>query len=361
MVDAAEVASTPTGFPSLPTGSFKVDVSESSQASSMCLTGEQRKAWSCQLEPDLFQLDVNWDYGPDGRRRASMNLMPFANISGAPQYGAQPPRLYDQQLKLAQDLNSPDLGLAFQFQLLYDKVVILEQKYLSPGSGPQKRDNSIASRYPWPTWPMWTRKSVTPTDQPWFCYFNSTLLEGFIYVQNDTVEAAAAAASSSARMAGDSNPSPTSIGGNGSNNANQQQGGQSSGSSQALATSATPSAAVSRRSPYSAPGSNAVQARDSGPSSSPWTPVTPYSKRIKLVERRLASQQDVNQPYCQQMTTCPDGVLRPALDGQQNPIIVNLSEMDPADGSAGSGGGSRRSLERRALPAQGCFCQWQWS
>jgi hypothetical protein len=95
-------------------------------------------------------------------------------------YGSQPPLLPSAQvLSLVTDSQDPTRGPAWFFEFPYDKLVILvEDAFTVPGI---KRDlddldsNDGAS----------SRKSVAePGDKPWFCYWNGTLLEAFIYVSN---------------------------------------------------------------------------------------------------------------------------------------------------------------------------------
>lgn len=95
-------------------------------------------------------------------------------------YGTQPPVLTQQQvLNLVTDSQEPSRGPAWFFELPYNKLVILPEGALTAPSS--KRD--LEERDGHPASDFMDRKNVAePGDKPWFCYWNGTLLEAFIYV-----------------------------------------------------------------------------------------------------------------------------------------------------------------------------------
>lgn len=95
-------------------------------------------------------------------------------------YGTQPPVLTQQQvLNLVSDSQNLARGPAWFFEIPYNKLVIIPEALLSEPSS--KRDLEVRKDYP--AHDFTSRKNVAqPGDKPWFCYWNGTLLETFIYV-----------------------------------------------------------------------------------------------------------------------------------------------------------------------------------
>jgi hypothetical protein len=98
-------------------------------------------------------------------------------------YGAQPPLSPGPEcLSLVIDSQDPERGPAWSFEEPYDKVVILPANAFSP-SGNSKRHVHDRDGDGHPVGSFTTRKDVVqPGDKPWFCYWNGTVLETFIYV-----------------------------------------------------------------------------------------------------------------------------------------------------------------------------------
>lgn len=366
MIDASEATTTPSSLAPLPTGIFKVDVGEQTSTSQNCLPlQEQRRAWSCSLNPDTFMVQVDFNMNNSG--------LPFVTLENyykqsLPQYGAQPPQVYEQTLKLATDLNNPDWGLAYQFQILYDKLVVVDSSYLTPPGSSDKRGLKDYSL------PMYTRKQVAPSDQPWFCFWNSTLLEGFIYVENDTVAAVAAAAASSSQAAMSQTaalygstalPTPTSTSTSSVVESKYDYTVPYMTPEQWTSAQATPTSMVKHARPWATPAPSQLgtaylrdhtlvvgERRDVSSD-------TCYPKRIKMEERRLSQDNPVS--YCQQMYMNEQGQMVPLLDDDNMPVTIDLTEMD-ATVEASQSNAKREELGmaiKRALPSAGCYCQWQ--
>lgn len=195
-VDATPIA-TPASLSSLPTGTFAVTFATPSVYSSSCLSDDvQQVAWSCQFPSgqSTFALDVDWDSsGP------AVTMFSVENPTGNnTDYGTQPPSFTQAPLSLVLDLENSTYGPGYQFSSIYNKLVILPGNSLSfnsrakrqaPGSDPTCT-SSLPPPPPPPFFtplPWWaTKKRIQPTDQPWFCWFNQTYIDGFIYV--DTPE-----------------------------------------------------------------------------------------------------------------------------------------------------------------------------
>ena len=291
--------------------------------------------------------------------------MPVASLSysstpSAPiRYGAQPPEIGASiPLMLRKDKYANDRGPAYVFAQPYNKTVIVRAGDLPNGYPGSYRsfikrwfsnDEDSASStdiHERDSQSQWTDNSyAVPTDKPWYCFWNGTILEGFIYLYEDAK----------------SEPS------------------ESAAIATAAATNAMPSIG-----PY------AIRAkRQAAPTPSP----SPYPKMIKIEERR--NPQNPIQPYCQQMQILNSN--QPGLlmyPNTQDLIQVQLTEneplvqhqavspyqsqqQDPDDGQGQEDGGYyqpssstppstsgsspwRRGLDRRDTYSYAPMCQCVW-
>jgi hypothetical protein len=80
------------------------------------------------------------------------------------------------------DLDDPEDGHAFYFQQDYNKLVVVPEGAIDYSSRKMKRDA-------YGNLPGWLvqKQYATPGDRPWFCYWNNTLLEAFIYKSQPAV------------------------------------------------------------------------------------------------------------------------------------------------------------------------------
>ena len=231
-------------------------------------------------------------------------------------YGAQPPVLPGQvNMNLMKDSHERSLGPAYFFQQAYNKTVILKAEDL-PGSYPISKRS--AQDWPWleergqSEWIL--NDFVSIADKPWYCFWNGTFLEGFVYVTQNEGSSSASNAAAASSFA-----------------------------------SATTTVAVPQGK------------RQAGPSTSG----TPYPKVIKIEERRPL--RNPPQPYCQQMQIMNNGQPEP-YEPQGHSIIVNLNETEPipaqqqqlkqSEGSTPSPAASYNK-KRQAGPNSFCMCEWQ--
>lgn len=274
--DASPYTSIPTNIPQLPTGTFALPISTPSAAPSTCLDETERNAWSCGISPGIpYQMQVGSIGGTSisSDKEISLGLgnksIPFVL------YGAQPPVLQRPQLMtLALDNYDTQRGPAWFFQTLYDKVVIIPEDGL-----PGPISKRAAKRHDRNKFPEFMRKEVAPPgagpwpgDHPWFCYWNNTLLEAFIYVNETSIFGA-----------------------------------------QASATQMLPS-------PGATPSSTATATA---------TPLSSYPKIVKIQERRISSEEQTSKPYCVQHYITDDGAAKPFTGGTGSPITVYLNETEP--------------------------------
>jgi hypothetical protein len=305
-----------------------------------CLTqANQNSAWSCKLTFAPLVVTINNTQTVDGpRQQASMKTgtsVPDALIL----YGLQSPDIALQSLQLVLDLDYKSYGPAYHFATRYDKLVILRPDELTtgpPGLAKRQDDKPFRQRF-----------QVKPGDYPWFCYWNQTYIEGYIYVDDNSTAASFTAfptqppsgsPSASYDMAGflatASVPSP------------------SPGTGLAIAT---PSFAT----PTPAP----VARRDAQADAAAPPRIPPYPRIVKIEERRIS---DSPQPYCRQMVMLDNGKIAPASEGNAAEKQIPLQEIFPDYDDVWAARPSQTSnlrrdgLRGRSDPSSACHCQWMF-
>ena len=228
-------------------------------------------------------------------------------------YGAQPPSLpAPVNMNLMRDKYNLDDGPAYFFQQTYNKTVILKAQDLAIGSQRSKRsaqDWSLLEERGQSSWGL--NEFVNIADRPWYCFWNGTFLEGFIYV---TQKEGSPSASNVAAASSFASATPT--------------GSASKGKRQAgLATAGTT-----------------------------------YPKVIKIEERRPV--RNPPQPYCQQMQIMNGGQPAPYEPNGQ-PIIVNLTESEPPTlaqqqlQAPPPPSPNKHKDKRQSGPISKCVCEWR--
>ena len=359
LIDATPLASIPVNLPPLPQGQYGVLLGGPTTAQTSCLTTPgQQNAWACT---DRAYLDLNVIYADYAPTQVTLTS---GMLPGAPlRYGAQPPFLKSQTgISLMIDVDDVDRGPAYFFQQPYDKLVILPELAFSNGSYSKRwldehseleeRAQSIVEErdsdffYP------------QPGDRPWFCFWNNTLLEGFIYVTENTTYANFSATATGSPLS--SSMLPTLAGSSASTSSCPSTSITSFASSTSLlALSASPttqsanvpgvSSAVSHYSSTSTFFSSSLLSATDNPSapmstyqasqttdydklrrrqSYPSNIPKLYPKVIKIEERRTS--QNMVHPYCQQMVVLDDMSLGVATNGSGDLVIVQLAEDEPA-------------------------------
>lgn len=177
--DAVPIA-TPANV-NLPVGTYALALNAPEQTQAACLPQNQTAAWNCSLmsSPDL---GVTIEQASDGTKGA--HIFSTANDTVVT-YGSQASSMNTSTARFlsVKDNEHPDYGTAFYFQNVYNKVVVVPEDDLS---------TSISKRR------VQQRQALSPGDKPWFCVFNDTLLEGFIYPEEKSVSTSMATATATA-------------------------------------------------------------------------------------------------------------------------------------------------------------------
>ena len=337
LIDAEPVSSS-TSLPPLPTGTFVVPLKNPSPSSQACLTdATQAHAWACINGPS-----VSLQVLPSGTARPQVCVMP-GPMTDAIFYGAQPPQLaHPADLMIMKDKNDRDKGPAYFFQEKYNKVVILRETDLSLNSKRwlawdmlASRDTVQRSKGGWNQDDVDQDDIVKKADKPWYCHWNDTILEGFIYTNQNYSNAA---------------------------------------TTSAPLTAASPSAASGFLSWSNIPlPSSTYSAYSTSPTAGdPWpkrdAATLPYPFSIKLEERRGPHSP---QPYCQQMQILLTGQPGPlTIQESGDPVIIQLDEDEPMQQNRiiyengpqqrrASSESTKKVIENRESPSGACQCQWK--
>lgn len=257
---------------------------------------------------------------------------------GVIQYGAQTPQLDLEALQLVRDLDYKNYGPAYHFSARYDKIVVLRPEELSAGSALRKRQltDDMPSRQ---------RFTVQPGDYPWYCYWNRTYIEGYIYAEDNSTAASFAALPT---MWPTNTPSSTVP------------------DTATFAAATPPPTGTTTTFPTAAaevvPTSSSVARRDAAADAAASSSrIPPYPRIVKIEERRLP---DSPQPYCQRMVLLDNGKIAPAPNGNDPAVALWLQEQDPSYAeyfsTTTAAADSKRDIERRSDPADSCHCQWMF-
>lgn len=183
MYDASLITTSTAAPPA--TGTYPLSLGLPQETAQACLTqAGDRAAWSC----DLVGSDQVWisvEAAPDGNNTGAY-LFTKAGSDPSVQlsYGAQVSNMFTPFSPLLYVHDRDDLaeGPAFYFQQEYNKLVVVAAEAIDVPNRRLKR-NAYGK---WPDW-LVQKQYATPGDKPWFCYWNNTMLEGFIYMNQPAV------------------------------------------------------------------------------------------------------------------------------------------------------------------------------
>jgi len=386
----------PTGIPPLPSGTFFFPLGAPGEQERRCIEpSRDMTAWACSVANQLLLIDFS---NPSRYPQAKIYPAPSAPGMEGIQYGPQPPRLNStQSLIWVTDLQDPGRGPALHFQNVYDKVVIIEgERFPSPelhlrnsDKKPRHRrfDDPVKREYTGPppsiafdpSKPPRHRFASTPGEEPWYCYWNSTFIEGFIYIQQPIPGAETQQFTASSPT---TEPMPSTT----ISNTVHPFGAPITSAIHAVSETppASASAPLQARSP--AKPSSITQQKEVSPPA-PTSPPLRFPFIVKIEERRLPNPEFT--PFCQRMIVRPNGVTEPKLDKHGQNIIEIIKEApggkSDAQVTAGVTPGqsshqkkgyqqngrskARRSWEyevtqaghvvrRNVEPGNSCHCQW---
>jgi hypothetical protein len=283
--DVSPYTSTPTGFAALPTGNYQVPWTVTNVSKFCVGTSNQMQSWSCQIM-DPLPVDIEGSI-----MSSSVTLKQPGILDNHFNYGAQLP--YDinplqQHLNIMIDKEDPQLGPALFFQTLFNKLVIVQD------SQDMQSKRSLSERDTSGSGFVNGQNQDTNYPKPWFCWWNQTQIETFIYI-------------------------------------NQTQDATGSGTTSTSSSATQPAPITSAPTSASTAGSQKrdILLRDSITGN--------YPRKVKIKENRV--NPNAPQAYCQQMQVNPDNSITP-ITGQR----FNINETVPT----GSHDGSNPP----------CYCEW---
>ncbi|GMG32055.1 unnamed protein product [Aspergillus oryzae] len=179
-MDATPISTIPTNLPAAPTGNYWIPADPKNSSKFCIVDQDYNPSWSC-MKSGKIPVSVT---GTESSRNITFSNEP---ISSSFTYGAQAPYFSDptQSLSLMMDSSDLSLGPALTFFSLFDKLVIVPQDTFS-SSAVSKRaiseDDVMAGAF---------RRLHTAQagDKPWFCWWNSTVMEFFLYLNQSTKDA----------------------------------------------------------------------------------------------------------------------------------------------------------------------------
>jgi len=367
LYDASAIATPVTATP--PTGTYVISLSTPQETQAACLVeSNQAAAWSCDLAggpgeaiavsipPDTSQLGAFIFYASDNHQICYGTQMSFMETTFAP-------------FITVQDNDDPQSGPAYYFSQFYDKLVVVPENALStPSSSKSKRQIHLDGNW------LQQKQVAQAGDRPWFCIWNNTFVEGFIFVERHVVETVAITATTPKPTANLS----TSTSSSAPPAATANSAGPTSSVSYLTTTVTVASATVTYNGPASAYPGWAAEQQASHSSAVPnkngdmaktwgrkgkrqnmnglYESLQLYPYVVKIEERRLPG--NTVSPYCQQYQILNDGSYNWVPDANGNPIIINLSEQDPGYGAYQSAGIAGTKKEKRQDVVGGCHCQW---
>lgn len=172
--DFSLLTTTPTGTPTLPTGTFQLPIPAPFAVNNTCVSDvSQADTWSCVIQEDTsYQMHVRKQAGGAYYLSLGQGNSTLSTLT----YGMQEPVTnFTSAGVVATDLDEPSSGPSYLFQAIFDKIVILPDAALSPA-----RIKARGFRGP-DIIPKRQNTAVQAGDMPWFCYWNSTVLEVSIY------------------------------------------------------------------------------------------------------------------------------------------------------------------------------------
>jgi hypothetical protein len=338
----ADPAQTGPSTPSCPTGHYTIPLNQTQQVDACVIDSQYSSTWECL---DYARLGINI-FSSSGSPPLSAV---FDDYSVRPQlfrYGPQPPDFNGTSFTMQpyKDKEDDELGVALFFSVLFDKLIIVPDGQLSPPEYMNKRSLAapeLAGR----GMGSWGDDDdyLNIGDKPWYCYWNSTISEFWIFLDQNMDDTSPIDNGSSTITSASSTPT-TAHGYGMSSTSGPNHGTQATSQDPSLTT---PYPTEPTDEAYWTGGSKVKRQASVGSPNFP--------KLAKMVEKRKPD--DNVQPYCQQMQVLNNWQIMPIPDV---PTIC-IEESDYK--SAAATGDSRRTRRKRngdtvQQLASNCICEW---
>lgn len=187
LVDAEPISSAASNIPTLIPGDWQVPLEHASEILDQCLQDpDQKFAWGCTSGATMQMEIKTVDLDPVVRFSYENEFGAYDESLSDVRFGAQPPIMDDfTSMSLMKASDHLDKGPAYVFHKQFDKLVILpEDTFQTPKT--RRRRNDESHNVVYTAGANFTPAVYAPIGhKPWYCYWNRTLLEGFIFVDTD--------------------------------------------------------------------------------------------------------------------------------------------------------------------------------
>ncbi|KAL2827046.1 hypothetical protein BDW59DRAFT_144590 [Aspergillus cavernicola] len=294
--DATPFSGTPYNVPAVPTGKWAIPAEPKNQ-SKFCIQDQgQTSSWGC-LSGRSIPIKVG---GDEDDRTVGFESDPLPKTLT---YGAQAPFFTESSmsLDLVMDTGDLSLGPALSFFTFFDKLIVVPEDTFSSSTG-SKRAVSEEEVFAG----VHHRKRESDVgDRPWFCWWNSTVMEFFLYINQTTKESRYSSSNS------------------------QVDSSNSSSDDDDDDDKVSTTNSLSKRGDDS---------------------LSNYPRRIKMEERRDNAQAQA--PYCQQMQVMDDGSFETV-----SPDTIGISVNEPTPTTTVKGAGSATQTYTAMAQYQSiCYC-----
>ncbi|KAL4885069.1 hypothetical protein BJY04DRAFT_181296 [Aspergillus karnatakaensis] len=288
--DATPFPGTPSGIPLIPTGKWSIPAEPKNQSKFCILDQDKTPTWGCHSGKPIPIKITGDDYDK------SIDFI-SNSIPDSVTYGAQAPLFTKPSIPLDLTLDTSDLNLgpALHFFTFFDKLIVLPEDTFSSADVSKRAvsEDEVLTNF------HHRKRDVDVGDRPWFCWWNSTVMEFFLYINQTTQESQYA--SSSSNSDGDSDEVDRVI------------------SADSLSKRAD-------------------------------TSLSYYPRRIKMKEKR--DNPDAPAPYCQQMQMMNDETYGMV---SQETIGVSVNEPTPTTTVKGYGSATQ-TYTAKAQYQSICYC-----
>lgn len=350
--DASPLSTVPPDLTPLPEGKYALPLMLTRSPTTCFNDSTQAQAWNCNQVFAQLSLSISELTNTPSTSQYAMSLSfndSFTIESNEYSYGMQPPSVSDVKMLLVSDVNEPSRGPAWAFEVEYDKTVIIPESLFPTPSGSASKSKRTGAlpppdgvNFPGPGGGDFKRKGLAQSgDKPWICYWNGTILEVFVYPnQNNSqptlsysggVSASSpgrgsdsfAAASATVTSTTSTATAATATGEWGATNYRDEYATTMHVRRQATSLTTTAATAASTTSSVS---SGVFDTSMPKPSD---FQVPFFPRVVKMEERRLPGDPSV-QPYCRQYQINGDGSpATPIKDSNGNFVEVQIVEIEP--------------------------------
>lgn len=187
LYDASLIATATATSPTA-SGTYSLAFGPAQEVQASCLpVPAQRNAWGCGLaDYNGVAVQVGKVTGSN-TSGASLYYQGQGNEAQPLYYGTQASQMQTtwQPFLLVVDNDHPHNGPAFYFSGQYNKVVVIPEFALQESAGSANKRGVPAYDAQW----LSNNPIAVAGSRPWFCFWNQTYVEGFIYAKEQAVDA----------------------------------------------------------------------------------------------------------------------------------------------------------------------------